>query len=198
MAAHSGFPRQCPPQCRGFSLLGKGYITTGYGGSDYKDCWKYDPATDQWTQIPSFGGPKTSGAFAFVLYDKAYVGGGRNNGIYVEDFWEFDPVAEQWREMEELDTDDWDVTIEFPAAFALNGKGYVVSGLRSFNVKTVWEYDPARDEWDEMAEFEGVARQEAVAFVINGRPFVTTGRTAGQRYDDIWEFRPDQEQDDDD
>ena len=54
------FPAEARKYAIGFSLDGFGYIGTGYGagtsGNSKKDIWRYDPATNIWTQVADFGG----------------------------------------------------------------------------------------------------------------------------------------------
>jgi len=64
-----------------FSLNGFGYVSGGttVGGSNRKDCFRYDPSSNSWTKIDNIGHIERGGHFSFVLNGKAYVGGG---GIY--------------------------------------------------------------------------------------------------------------------
>ena len=39
-----------------FSIGDRGYLGTGYDGSNQKDFWEYDPINDVWTQMADFGG----------------------------------------------------------------------------------------------------------------------------------------------
>jgi N-acetylneuraminic acid mutarotase len=183
-----------------FSLNGKGYVGTGNDDNDLKDFWEYNPATDAWTQVISIGGSKRINPFAFVIGNKAYVGGGRNNGIYQQDLWEFDPTNAEspWVKKEDLDESDEAITRESGITFTINGKGYLVAGSRGAALSDVWEYDPTNNTWTEKTTLEGVARMEAVGFSIDNRGFITTGRNSLERYDDIWEFRPDEEENEDD
>ena len=64
-------------------------------------------------------------------------------------------------------------------------------------VKTIYEYDPATDLWDDKTAFEGSARSLATAYVLDGRAFFGTGQNAGSYFDDIWEFKPNEEYDED-
>ncbi len=47
-------------------------------------------------------------------------------------------------------------------------------------------------EWTAITLFEGASRTDAVAYILGGRAFVGTGQSGSSRYDDIWEFRPDE------
>jgi hypothetical protein len=55
----------------------------------------------------------------------------------------------------------------------------------------VWQYDPATDLWVERTTFQGTPRIGAVGFSVDGRGFVVTGGSGGTLvYDDLWEFQP--------
>jgi len=44
--------------------------------------------------------------------------------------------------------------------------------------------------WVELSDFEGVARSDAVSFVINGKGYVATGYDGDDRLSDVWEYDP--------
>lgn len=185
-----------------FALNGKGYVGTGDDGNTLKDFWEYDPAEDSWIQIPSLGGSKRENAVAFVLDGFAYVGTGSDNGILELDFWRFDQTLLPdfpWTQMNDLDEeDDYEIIRENAAAFTMNGLAYIVSGVRGSVTSSVWEYNPRSDAWEEKTPLEGAARRDAVAFTVNERGFISTGRTGSSYFDDIWEFEPFEEEDDED
>jgi N-acetylneuraminic acid mutarotase len=190
-----------------FTINGKAYVGTGNDGSNYNgDFWEYDPATDSWDEIVSYPGQKREEATAFVINNRAYICTGRNNGTTNIDFWEFNPEANAWTSR--TPDDDEDYYSDFTAAvhrynavsFVINGRAYLATGLNSSGVadNKVFEYDPATGIWDEKIAFEGSNRSQAVAFVLDGRVFLGTGQSGASRYDDIWEFRPDEEYDEND
>ena len=59
----------------------------------------------------------------------------------------------------------------------------------------VYEFDATTSAWDERTTFEGAARSLAVAYVLEERAFVATGQNGSSRFDDVWEFKPDEEYD---
>lgn len=185
-----------------FGLNGKGYVGTGDDGNTLKDFWEYDPGSNTWRQIPSLGGSKRENAVAFVIDDFAYVGTGSDNGSLELDFWRFDPTLLPdfpWTAMNDLDEeDDYAVIRENASVFTLNGRAYVMGGLRGSVSSTVWEYNPSNDFWIEKTPIEGAARRDAVAFTVNERGFVTTGRSGSSYFDDIWELEPNEEEDEED
>jgi len=188
----------------GFQAAGKAYFGTGYDGNYLKDFYQYNDVTNTWTLVNGFSGNKRRNATVFVISDKAYLVTGVNNGSYQEDFWEFNPATDVWTRKRDIDkdtndddsyNDDYAITRSNASSFSMNGLGYIVGGE---NIKTVWEYNPSTDLWVERTPMEGATRSDAVGFAINNRGFYMLGRVGSAYYDDTWEFKPQDEQSDDD
>lgn len=188
-----------------FAINDRGYVGTGNNGSNNTgDFWEYNPFSDEWQEIPSYPGQKREEASVFVLEGKGYLFGGRNNGLFSEDFWEFNPDGKTWtKRVPDVEEDFYDefsnAVLRYNAVgFALNGMGYIATGVNSGgNIdNTVWEYNPQTQVWDQMTSFEGSGRSLAIAFVVANKIYVGTGQGGSIRFDDIWEFRPDEEYDD--
>ncbi len=188
----------------GFALDGMGYIGTGYDGNDLKDFWQYNPENDTWTQIPSLGGSKRKDAIAFVIGNTAYIATGTHNGSYEKDVWALnaDQVGSEefpWTQLQDLDyDDDYEIIRGGAVSFAMNNRGYVATGTAGYITNTVWEYVPGNDIWIERTGLEGAARADAVGFTIDDRAYITIGRNGSTYYDDVWEFRPTEEYNEDD
>lgn len=187
----------------GFSLNDKGYIATGYDGNYLKDCWQYDPASDTWTQKASLTGSKRSDAVAFVYNNLAYVVTGFNNGSYLDDFWVYDPASNSWTEKNKINSatdqtfdDLYSINIERSGAviFVMNDKAYLTCGNHNGVTGTTWEYDIPNDRWYQKTTFEGSARDGAIGFSVDNRGFLVTGANSSYRFDDLWEFKPNDEQ----
>jgi N-acetylneuraminic acid mutarotase len=190
----------------GFAIGSKGYVGTGYDGDEYNsDFWQYDPSTNIWQEIKSYPGEKIEGGLAMVVNSKAYICAGRNNGLYNLDFWEFDASGEEivWtKKSPDDDASDYD---EFKAAvqrydgtsFTIEDKAYITGGTAASGStsSSVYEFDATNFLWDTKTSFEGSARSLAVAYVLEGRAFVGTGSNGSSRFDDIWEFKPTEEYD---
>ncbi len=187
-----------------FAINGDGFVGTGYdGGNTLGDFWKYNPVEDSWTEIQSFPGRKREEALAFVVGGRAYVCTGRNNGVYNSDFVRFDPTTLTWTDIEP--DDDADYYDAFEAAvrrhsavsFVLNDRVFITTGISSSGStdNRVYEYYPATQEWVERTSFEGTGRSQAIGFVSQGHAFVGTGTSGSRRFDDVWEFKPDEEYD---
>jgi N-acetylneuraminic acid mutarotase len=187
----------------GFVINNKCYIGTGYDGKYLKDFWEYDPESDMWNQKVSVGGSKRKDAVGFVIYGKGYICTGINNGAYGDDFWEYDPATDTWTEKRSISNatdDDFDddytsITGINKTAFSIDGRAFIATGGQGSTSSIVWEYDPVADLWEQKTSFEGVSRIEAVSFTIGNRAYLTTGRSSGYYFDDIWAFEPDSEYD---
>lgn len=201
------FPGSARYGAVGFSVNGKGYLCGGYDGNYLKDLWQFDPTTKTWTQMTSLPGSKRAFAQVFVINDIAYVFGGNSNGKYVDDFWAYDYSTNSWTAKRDIsnsndnlsyDDDYSSIVRENGVTFVINGYGYVATGDVNSIVSTTWEYDPSRDIWTEKTAFEGTSRTNAVGATINNRGFVFTGKTSSLYLDDVWEFHPFEDVDDDD
>jgi N-acetylneuraminic acid mutarotase len=188
----------------GFQVGGKAFFGTGYDNNFLKDFYQYNDSSDTWTQVNGFSGNKRRNASVFVIDDKAYLVAGINSGAYQVDFWMFDPTTDTWTRKRDVDQDDDDdesfnddyvILRSNASAFSMNGLGYLACGENS---KTVWEYNPSTDLWEEKTALEGSGRTDAIGFTINERGFILLGRSGSSFYDDVWEFKPQDEQNDDD
>lgn len=73
---------------QGFAVGTKGYIATGYDAktsSFLKDCWQYDPATNDWKQMADFPGGGRRYALSFGIGQYGYLGTGYDDN-YQKDF----------------------------------------------------------------------------------------------------------------
>lgn len=184
-----------------FTINNKGYVGTGYDDNALKDFWEYNPSDNTWSQVFSLGGGKRRDATAFVIDNKAYVCSGIDNGSYENDFWVYDPALNSWsdlRHISNVSDDDYDddyssiIGID-KVGFSINGKGYLTTGGTSAST-TVWEYDPATDLWEIKTSLEATGRTGAVGFAIGETGYLATGRNSSYYLDDLWGFKPDNEQ----
>ncbi|WP_185937257.1 Kelch repeat-containing protein [Chitinophaga polysaccharea] len=181
-----------------FALNDKGFITTGYDGNWLKDNWKFDPTApdaEAWTQVESMNSGKRTDASVFVIGNKAYVCMGTANAANVTDFYAFDGT--HWATLNPIANvnddsfdDDYNFAGSSAAAFSMQGKGYIVSGIKGSYSAAVWEYTPGTDRWVQKTDFEGAARSGAVGFSLKDRGFVGLGASSSLSLDDLWEFNP--------
>jgi N-acetylneuraminic acid mutarotase len=123
-----------------------------------------------WTRKTDFINGPSSSAYAFTIHDTIYVGNTGGLGFYQYDYL----------------TDSWTPKANVPAAlndhsnavgFAVDGKGYMLGGLRSPGVcvPDVWEYNPLTDTWLQKGDFPGGKRGAASCFVIGNKAYVGGG-----------------------
>ena len=199
-AVAATFPGSARHSAIAFGLNGKGYVGTGYDDNYLKDFYCYDPSDGSWTQVTGYGGAKRYGGSVFVIGNTAYIVCGSNSQGYVRDMWAFNGTS--WTEKRKIANvsdesydNDYNIIRSFGSAFSVGGRGFVTCGTSGTLRNDTWEYDPVQDLWTEKSNFEGLSRQQAVSFTINGRGFVTTGTSSSNRFDDLWEFFPDEEYD---
>ncbi len=199
------FPGSGRYDAAGFSTGNKGYISCGFDGNYLKDLYQYDPAGNTWVQKASLGGSKRSAAMSFVINDEAYICSGNNNGTSLNDLWVYDAAADTWtekRKISNVSDDDYDdnYTIQRSngVAFVIGDYAFITSGENSSYISTTWQYDPSSDLWIQKTAFEGSARIGAVAFTLSNRGFLLTGRSGSLSFDNMYEFDPAAEQNDDD
>ncbi|UGU14754.1 galactose oxidase [Sinomicrobium kalidii] len=194
------FPERPRREALAFAANGYGYFGTGTDGdNDRKDFWRYDPASDTWTELFGFGGDKRRGATSFSIDGNVYMGTGVSNGVYLDDFWRFDPGSESWTKLLDLDEeDDYSIIRSNGVGFSIGSYGYIACGTASGSLTSVWEYDPAYDTWERKTGFEGTSRQSPVVFSNGARAFVGLGRSGNLYLDDLKEFFPWEEYDEDD
>ena len=185
-----------------FSGNGKGFVGTGTKsttGGDLKDFFSYDPLTDQWTQVKSIPGSKRANAFTFTLGETVYVGSGSNNSSNLSDFWSYDTKNDIWTQKNELNRDakiednkkyHYNISRASPSTFTIGRKAYMVGGRSGGITVSTWAYDPSIDLWEQHKDLNAVAREEAIGFSVGGKGYITTGRNAGNRFDDLLVFTP--------
>lgn len=180
------------------SLTNAGIVGCGFDGSNNRnDFYQYNPTANTWSALTAgFAGDKRTGAFAFVVGNQFYVGGGTNNNVNVTDFYQYDPSVNKWNTKRYLrnvsnSTESYDysaVSRSQGVGFAVADKGYVTVG--SSTLTTCYEYNPSDDTWTLKNPFLGSARNNAVAFSIGSYGYVGTGYSGSTRFDDFWQFAP--------
>ncbi len=162
-----------------FAINGKGYVALG----SMRAVWEYDPIANTWTKKNETHpiGTTTSlqDAFAFVVNNKAYVGGGYN-GTAKRDLYEYDPVANTWTKKADFPETSGIYRVQ---GFAIGTKGYVGAGVVSSGTKRFWEYDVTANSWREIASYPANSGADAVATTMNGKGYVYTWGFGLYEYD---------------
>lgn len=180
-------------------VLTAGQVFVGLGSNaddgNLGDWWGYDIAADSWSELAPFTAGDRHHPFYFGIDGIAYVGmghGDTQNGaltIY-GDFHAYDPA-----------TDSWTALNDFPGEarvagtqFAVNGKGYVLSGDGDnhgpLDYGEFWEYNPATDTWAELEPHPGGARWAPGSFVLGCHAYLTGGLegVTDVYHHDLWRY----------
>lgn len=181
--------------CVNFVIGDNAYFVIG------TETWQYNQPTDIWTQKSSVASPHRFDGTGFALNGKGYIGLGINQDaqgagtVDLNDWWEYDPTLDRWTQKGNFAGNSRDGA----GGFAIDGKGYVVSGYHSAGQtgewgRTVWQYDPTSDQWAEKAKFPGTARVDAVAAnaTIGGADvgLFVGGELENGAGGDSWEYYP--------
>jgi len=197
-----------PGEARYFAVAegvgGVGVVGTGFDyGDNYKDFFKFTPGTGAgsgtWQPISSYEGAKRQGACTFVIGNYMYLLGGSSNESNPSDMQRYNPSSNQWEkvldlmntDLTSLDDKYGNIPRAFACAFVMNGKGYITLGTKgNSHTNTTYEYDPVANLFLERTPFTRSARSGAVAFSLQNRGFIMTGKTGTTRFDDFFEFFP--------
>ena len=181
-----------------FSIGNFGYVGTGMnmpvasdpGAQTMSDFWKFDPASNSWTQIASYPGNSGNGIYfstGFSIDSKGYLCGGKmgpNN--YSNQLWEYKPSLDSWTQMSNF---PGGVRYQL-SSFSIDFKAYVGFGTdQDIYRKDLWEFDATTNQWTAKADFPASERASATTFTIGQRGFITGGANGGM-LDDLWEYNP--------
>ncbi|MBD3587822.1 kelch repeat-containing protein [Bacteroides sp. GM023] len=179
----------------GFAVGTKGYIATGYDAktsSFLKDCWQYDPATNDWKQMADFPGGGRRYALSFGIGQYGYLGTGYDDN-YQKDFYRFDPSVG--------DKGEWTLINGFGGQKRQGGQVFIIDDIayicggenNNSDVTDFWCFDPsnASNPWKQLRDikdssdedydddYTSIARCYGCAFVIDGKGYLAVGQAAG-------------------
>jgi N-acetylneuraminic acid mutarotase len=83
-----------------------------------------------------------------------------------------------------------------PITFALNGKGYAVTGTRPNVIATddFFMYDPATDQWTTLIDYPGPDRSFGIGTTYNGKAYMGFGLNSTTLLNDLWMYDPNTDQ----
>lgn len=174
-----------------FSIDGTGYAGLGDAESTYDDFYKYNPLSDSWTKLNSFGGGPRGYAYGVVYNGKGYVSFGTKGSKYFNDLWEYNPITDSWKELKPCTCE----ARGHPAMVVVNGRIYIGMGNNVANLKDWWEYNIVNNSWSKKADLPGPARHHPFYFTIDGKAYVGLGHgnklvDSKSIYQDFYQFDP--------
>lgn len=169
-----------------FTVNGKIYVGGGYvdNNTNLNDLVSYDPATDMWDIKNNLPGSvmNRSGAVAFTINGKAYMGLGIENfnnfnatWNFPKDLWEYDDANDTWTKKADFPG----TGVGFAGMFVLNNKAYIIGGqsgkFSADGLNQVYEYNPASDKWTKKGDFPRAIIISPIGFSMNGKGYVVGG-----------------------
>lgn len=131
----------------GIAYVGFGHGNDGIGGqlNVYNDFYKFDPETDEWTQLADFPGEGRVAGTQFDYNGKGYVlsGDGDDHSFMEEgELWEYDPLSDTWTQLpSHPGSSRW-----APGSFVIDNYVYFMCGLSNVTL----ESDMMRFELEEL------------------------------------------------
>lgn len=152
-----------------------GYIGLGEGDSgQFNDLFRYDPSTKEFFKLADFPGLARRDAVSFVLNGLLYVGLGTDGYPtynYFNDFYVFDPVSNSWSQIADFSGSGRGDAV----SFTIGNYAYVGTGQDDVDETTdFYKYDPSINSWTQVAGIQG-KRDNAMAFSLNGKGYITGG-----------------------
>lgn len=157
--------------------------------SAMKDLWRYDPATNTWTQRANY--PENFGlamANVAVNQGKAYVGGGYDTtDTYYKLFYEYDPATNAWTKKTDFPGTARAGAASFAGIQTQDSFGFI-SPVRNFlymglgqaktpntYFKDFYRYNPATDAWVRVADLPNPGFTRATSYGFGRSGHVMTG-----------------------
>ena len=181
-----------------FELNGYGYVGTGVDTAEtvLKDFWKYDVASNSWSQVADLPGSIRRNAVGFSIDNYGYVGTGMDSvsasapmSSKLNDFWQYNPFSNSWVQKSNF-PGAGGFGVYFATAFTIDSKGYVCCGKIGPNnySNQLWEYKPLTDQWTQLTNFPGGVRYQMSSFSIGHNAYIGWGVDQDMYRKDVWEF----------
>jgi N-acetylneuraminic acid mutarotase len=141
-----------------------------------------------WYKASELDGVVRSGAVAFVVNGKAYMGTGYNGSQtqWLNDFWEYDTITSSWTQEANFPGTPRNGAI----GMGIGNEGYIGTGYDGTNyLNDFWQYDPPSNIWSPKSNFPGNPREGASSFAIQNLGYITMGFN-GAYLKDFWSYEP--------
>lgn len=127
--------------------------------------------TNIWLKVADLDIAQRTYATGFVLGDKLYFGLGNNSTGLKNDFYEVD--LKTWA-VTPMPSYPLTVGVAGATSTTSNGKGYVIAGYSSSQVKNVYAFNPATaSKWEAVTDYPSNGFESGIAFTLNNK--IVTG-----------------------
>jgi hypothetical protein len=176
--------------CFGFAIAPVIYIGSGALKDEHiNDFWGYNIITEAWTCFADVPQNIFAG-IAFTVHNKGYVALGSQVGIS-------SGKSEKNLYQYNSDLNTWLVKKDFPgkgridaSTFVIGEKVYAGTGFAGDNLKDFYEYDPKKDTWKQIADFEGGDVHASVGIGTGGKGFIVAGNNKIIDHEFLYEYLP--------
>ena len=145
----------------------------------------YTTSSEIWHYVPGYPGQGSDWGFAFVINNRAYVGGGAGYGFF-SDFWKSSPST-GWSSLGASNAPGG-IERGYSVGLSMGSKGYVGTGGNfSTELNDFWEYDTLSNSWTQKANFPS-ARQGCAGFVANGYIYIGLGTDGNTTFNDMYRY----------
>lgn len=146
-------------------------------------------SAQKWVQLPNFIGTAVDDGTGFVVGKTAYFGTGLNSWWSSEkSFYALNLENETWTEVASMpDGKERQYALGFSDA---HNKGYVFGGYNGTTfLNDLWSFDPAENEWTELASLPSIGRSGMSCFVINDTAYILGGKTSfDAAINEVWAY----------
>ncbi|MBM4053650.1 MAG: hypothetical protein FJ264_03030 [Planctomycetes bacterium] len=159
-------------------VMGGASTTTSGGFIDEKELYRYDPASDTWTQLSPMNANR---AFfgAAVINGKIYVCGGHGDAGFLSSAEVYDPTANTWTTLASMNSARYDF-----GCVAINGKLVIFGGNDKVESPPYYDsveiYDPELNQWSLHDCPLSIARQGVRGAVVNNNVYALCGMDGPQ------------------
>lgn len=117
-----------------FAIDSIAYVGFGHGDEQvdgdviFKDFYKYNPKTEQWTLLSKFPGDQRVAGTQFDAFGKGYLlsgDGPRHQPMTTGEFWEYEPKTDKWTK---LKSHPGNQSLWAPGSFVIGDYAYLVGG----------------------------------------------------------------------
>ena len=152
------------------------------------DWWKYDPATDTWTEAAPLPGLPRQYSSVLSIGDTIYLTGGvTQSGIALDELWAYSVHADTWTQKKPFPAGGR----QSPVFFSFNNSivcGMGRNGTNYFN--DLWIFYPNTNAWIRQSDFPYGKRWEANGFSLNGYWGIGSGRNLSTAFNDWYWYDP--------
>lgn len=186
------YPSYTTDACVSFVYNNNIYVGAGFDDHVFRnEFWKYIPEEDKWVRLNNFPGPARAGAVICTNGSKVFFGTGYRT-INENDWWEYFPETDSWSLIGYMPDDGRENAV----SFSINNRFYVSTGqyfhgsLTGLHViSDILEYDANRKVWYKRGNLPQ-ARDNAIAFSINGMEYIGYGENETKVLNDFLSFDP--------